>query len=85
MLPLAPDFIIELMSPSDRVSKTLEKMQMWIDSGVRLGWMIDPDRRHVYVYSSEGARKLENPDEVSGDPLLPGFVLELAPIWEPDW
>ncbi len=85
MLPLAPDFILELMSPSDRISQTREKMQMWIESGVRLGWMMDPDRRRVHIYSESRIQELENPSTISGDPVLPGFVLDLAPIWDPGW
>ena len=85
MLPLAPDFVVELMSPSDRISQTKRKMRMWIDSGVRLGWMIDPDRQIVYVYSGEGIETLEKPHTLSGDPVLPGFVLDLERIWTPGW
>ena len=85
MLPLAPDFVVELMSPSDRISQTKRNMQMWIDSGVRLGWMIDPDRRIVHVYSGEGIETLEKPHTLSGDPVLPGFILDLELIWTPGW
>ncbi len=85
LLPVVPDFVAELLSPSDRVSGAEAKMRMWIESGVRLGWMIDPKRRTVDAYSENDARTLENPASVSGDPVLPRFVLDLEPIWSPDW
>jgi len=91
-LPLAPDFVIELRSPSDRLRDQQDKMAEWIANGVRLGWLIDPEPRHVYVYrraadlgdpTSSGApvERHDNPDTISGDPVLPGFVLDLREIW----
>jgi Uma2 family endonuclease len=80
--PLAPDFVIELRSPSDRLGDLQGKMDEWIANGVRLGWLIDPGPRHVYVYRlGAPVERLENPAELSGDPLLPGFVLDLREIW----
>jgi Uma2 family endonuclease len=49
-LPLCPDFVVELMSPSDRLAKAQTKMQEWIANGVQLGWLLDPDHRTVYIY-----------------------------------
>jgi Uma2 family endonuclease len=80
--PLVPDFVIELRSPSDRLGDLQGKMEEWIANGVRLGWLIDPGPRHVYVYRlGAPVERLENPAELSGDPLLPGFVLDLREIW----
>ncbi len=59
-------------------------MQEYMENGARLGWLIDPETRRVYVYRlDEPARVLENPDKLSGDTVLPGFVLDLRPVWEP--
>ena len=84
-LPLCPDFVAELRSPSDRLENIQDKMQEYLENGARLGWLIDPEgRRRVHVYESgKEVQILENPDEVSGDPVLPGFVLDLRPIWAP--
>jgi Uma2 family endonuclease len=83
-LPLCPDFVVEIRSPSDRLSAVQAKMQEYIDNGARLGWLIDPANRQSYVYRpNHPVERLENPDTISGDPVLPGFVLELQRIWEP--
>ncbi len=86
--PLCPDFVIELRSSSDPLTGLQCKMEEYIANGARLGWLIDPldSRRRVYVYRS-GAKVevLERPESLSGEPELPGFTLELTPIWEPDF
>lgn len=81
-LPLCPDFVIELRSPSDRLADVKGKMQEYIDNGARLGWLLDPSNRQVYRYGPGVIEPLNNPQEIS-DPLLPGFVLNLREIWEP--
>ena len=81
-LPLCPDFAIELRSPTDRLNVLQDKMQEYLDNGMRLGWLIDPEQRRVYVYRPEtSVQQLENPETISGDPILPGFVLDLREIW----
>ncbi len=83
-LPLCPDFVVELRSPSDRLEQLQYKMREYAENGARLGWLIDPGERKVYVYEPEKeVRALENPGKISGDPILPQFVLDLGPIWEP--
>ncbi len=83
-LPLCPDFVVELRSPSDLLATIEAKMQEYIENDARLGWLIDPETRRVHIYRpDEPARVLENPDNLSGDPVLPGFILDLKPIWEP--
>jgi Uma2 family endonuclease len=83
-LPLCPDFVVEIRSPSDRLSTVQAKMQEYIDNGARLGWLIDSGSRVVYVYRpNQPVERLENPAAISGDPVLPGFVLDLQRIWEP--
>jgi len=82
-LPLCPDFVIELRSPSDTLKTVQEKMQEYLDNGAQLGWLIDPLKRRVYVYRPGAAvERLDNPTTISGDPELPGFVLDLTRIWE---
>lgn len=58
-------------------------MQEYIDNGAQLGWLLDPVDRRVYVYRPGIVMEcLENPETIAGDPVLPGFVLELAKIWD---
>ena len=83
-LPLCPDFVAELRSPSDPLATVQAKMREYVENGARLGWLIDPQARGVYVYEpGKKVRFLEDPDEVSGEPVLPGFALDLRPIWVP--
>ncbi len=83
-LPLCPDFAIELRSPSDDLDTIKAKMDEYIANGLRLGWLIDPEEKAVYVYRPNAAvQKLDSVSEVSGDPELPGFVLDLREVWEP--
>jgi Uma2 family endonuclease len=80
--PLCPDFVVELRSPSDDLETLQEKMEEYLANGTLLGWLIDPHEKKVYVYRpAEEVRCLEAPQQVSGDPLLPGFVLDLRKVW----
>ena len=83
-LPLCPDFVVEVRSPSDRLADLRDKMSEYMENGARLGWLLDPQSREAYVYRP-GARvqRLRNPGTLPADPELPGFVLDLAAIWEP--
>ncbi len=79
---LAPDFVAELRSPSDSLAMAQAKMAEYIENGVRLGWLIDPQQRRVYVYRpGQLVETLEDPATVSGETALPGFVLNLQEIW----
>jgi Uma2 family endonuclease len=79
---LVPDFVVELLSPSDSRRRLLEKMREYMANGVQLGWMIDPRRKHVYVYRPRRAPEvLDNPEWVSADPVLKGFRLHLPDLW----
>jgi Uma2 family endonuclease len=81
-LPVCPDFVLELRSPSDRLQDLHDKMQEYLANGARLGWLLDREPRHVYVYRPGApVERLENPETLSGDPVLPGFVLDLREIW----
>ncbi len=84
-LPLCPDFVIELESPTDRVADLKNKLQEYIDNGARLGWLLNPEVRQVLVYRpARAVEVLDHPEAVSGDPELPGFVLDIKGIWEPE-
>jgi Uma2 family endonuclease len=85
-LPLCPDFVVELRSPSDRLAAAQAKMGEYRANGARLGWLIDPEARRVHVYrpATAAPQVLDNPTAISGDPELPGFTLDLTEIWEPD-
>jgi Uma2 family endonuclease len=85
-LPLCPDFVVELRSPSDSLEALQEKLNEYIAAGARLGWLIDPVERRVHVYRPGApVEERDNPETLSGDPELPGFTLDLARIWEPDF
>lgn len=84
-LPLCPDFVIELISPTDTLAATQAKMDEYIENGAQLGWLIDPEPRRIHVYRPRAAVVvLENVAEVAAEPELPGFVLDLREIWEPN-
>jgi Uma2 family endonuclease len=82
-IPLCPDFVIEVASPSDDVSNLREKMTEYVGCGLRLGWLILPTRAQVEVYTPAGVETLSSPATISADPVLPGFTLELTSIWNP--
>jgi Uma2 family endonuclease len=80
--PLCPDFVVELMSPSDRLAETQAKMDEYVANGARLGWLIDRKNRTIHVYRpGRPVEILPDPASVSGDPELPGFVLDLRRIF----
>lgn len=80
--PLCPDFVVELMSPSDALEKTRAKMREYIDNGTRLGWLINRQQQQVEIYRShQDVEILLSPQTLSGEDILPGFVLDLAEIW----
>lgn len=81
--PIAPDFVLELMSPTDSLKETQKKMQEYLDNGVKLGWLINRKNRRVEIYRQGKAVELrESPTELSGEDVLPGFVLTLQFIWD---
>ena len=82
-LPLCPDFLIEVLSESDSRRTLEDKMQMWINAGAKLAWMIDPYAGEVLVYRP-GAEpeRLKSPDYVEADSVVSGFRLETARMWE---
>ncbi|MBC6418253.1 MAG: Uma2 family endonuclease [Prochloron sp. SP5CPC1] len=80
--PLCPDFVVELRSPTDSLPILKDKLQEYMENGASLGWLIDRQNRQVYIYRpSMEVECLNNPATVSGYPILPGFLLNLQPIW----
>jgi Uma2 family endonuclease len=80
--PLCPDFVIELRSESDALEPLQQKMQEYLDNGLRLGWLVNPQDRQVEIYRpSQSKRVLQNPQQVDGEDVLPGFVFDLSILW----
>ena len=81
--PIFPDFVVELRPDFEDLKHLQEKMQEYMrEPGVQLGWLIDRKNRRVYIYRPGVAEEcLENPATLSGDPVLPGFVLNMSKIW----
>lgn len=80
---ISPDFVVELRSATDRLSKLQAKMTEYIENGSLLGWLIDPIERRVYTYRpGKEVEILDDPAELSGEPVLPGFTLDLKEIWD---
>ena len=82
-LPLCPDLVIELRSPSDSIKTLQDKMQEYSENGASLGWLIDPEARRVLVFQPQKTMvSLDMPEFLSADDLLIGFRLELQKIWD---
>ncbi len=80
--PICPNFVIELRSSSDRLIRLQEKMQEYIDNGASLGWLIDRQNRKVCIYRpNREVEILDNPEAVTGNPELTGFILRMTKIW----
>ncbi|MCC5638965.1 Uma2 family endonuclease [Nostoc sp. CHAB 5844] len=80
-LPMAPDFVIELRSATDSLQTLQRKMQEYIDNGVRLGWLIDPQNKQVEIYRiGQEVEVLQSPSSLSGEDVLPEFFLDLFQI-----
>jgi len=82
-LPVAPEFVVEVMSPSDRLRAAQRKMRQWMDNGVEFGWLIDGDNQCVYVYrKGSEVQQVSGVTEIAGEGPVEGFVLDLTEIWE---
>jgi Uma2 family endonuclease len=80
--PLCPDFVVELRSPTDNLKDLQAKMDEYMANGAQLGWLIDPFEKRVYVYQPGAAvAVVEDPESLSGEPLLRGFTLQLRQVW----
>lgn len=80
--PICPDFVIELRSRSDSLKNLQNKMKEYVENGAALGWLIDPLEKKVHVYLPDTETEiLDNPKQVSGEPLLKGFYLNVRKLW----
>jgi len=80
--PICPDFVVELMSPSDNLIAVRVKLQEYLDNGIRLGWLINRDTQTVEIYRpGQPVELLNKPTTLSGEDVLPGFNLKLEKIW----
>ncbi len=80
--PLCPDFVVELLSETDDLEETQAKMQEYLDNGIRLGWLINPTTQQVEIYLRDRPIEvLQSPTTLSGEDVLPGFVLDLQLIF----
>ena len=80
--PVCPDFVVELRSDTDCLIRLQNKMQEYQDNGTRLGWLIDLEIRQVEIYcSGRNVEVLQSPTSLSGEDVLPEFVLNLKDIW----
>lgn len=78
---LAPDLVVEILSPDDRLGETLAKVGDWLQAGVRLVWVIDPERRRARVYRADGTEASLGEDaDLLGEDVLPGFACRLASV-----
>jgi Uma2 family endonuclease len=82
-LKIVPEFVAEMLSPSDSLRGAKKKMQCWMSNGVELGWLIDADHKTVYIYrQGQETRKVTGAKTLAGESPLEGFVMELDDIWE---
>ena len=80
--PLCPDFVVELRSKNDTISELQKKMKEYQLNGARLGWLIDTKNRKVEIYrENQEVEILENPNSLSGEDVLPRFILDLTEVW----
>jgi Uma2 family endonuclease len=80
--PIAPDFVLELMSPTDRLGDTQKKMQEYIANGIQLGWLVDRKKRDVEIYRpNQPVEVLDRPEILSGESILPNFELNMSIVW----
>ncbi len=86
LIPVCPDFVVEIRSESDDPQDQREKMERWIDYGARLGWLIDRYEGEVWIYRAgqPEAETLERPQQLDGEDVLAGLVVELGWLWEPE-
>ena len=81
-LRLCPEFVIEVMSPTDRLPVAQQKMRNWIANGAELGWLIDGNGMRVYVFRKNGEVRIVTGDHIDGEGPVEGFRLDLAALWE---
>ena len=80
-LPLAPDFVLKLMSPNDSLNELQNKMKEYVNCGVKLGWLINPDDQQVEIYRlGKNPEILDNPQSLSGEDVMPNLIVDLSEI-----
>ncbi len=80
--PICPDFMVDLRSKTDSLEKLQAKMREYIENGASLGWLIDRKNQRLEIYlPGKDVEVLERPVSLSGEDVLPGFVLELTEVW----
>jgi Uma2 family endonuclease len=81
--PICPDFVVDLRSSSDKIETLRAKMREYRENGAKLGWLIDRKHKRVEIYrQGEDVEVLEHPATLSGEDVLPGFVLDLTEVWQ---
>jgi Uma2 family endonuclease len=81
---LAPDLVVEVLSPSDRPGEVLDKIGDWLEAGCRLVWVVDPKRRNVRIYRANGTESLLTDSEtMNGEDVLPGFACPVGSFLQP--
>lgn len=81
-LPLVPDLAVEVMSPTDRFAALSQKARRYLSDGVQQVWVVDPERRAVFVYVSDSIIPLSEEDKLSAEAVIPGFALEIIKLFE---
>ena len=82
-LPIDPDFVLELMSPTDNLSELQNKLKEYMNCGVRLGWLINPDAKQVEIYrQGKDTEILDNPQTLSGEDIMPNLIVDLSEIFD---
>ena len=84
LIPVCPDFVVEIRSRSDSVARQQDKMEQWMAHGARLGWLIDAYNEKVWIYreGQDQPEELAKPDQLSGEDVLPGLTVDMARIWD---
>jgi Uma2 family endonuclease len=78
---MAPDLVVEVLSPSDRPGEVLAKIGDWLEAGARLVWVVDPRRRHARIYRQDGTEAvIAEHENLDGEDVLPGFSCQLTQI-----
>ncbi len=82
-LEIAPELVVEILSPDDRMSDMMRKLREYFDAGVKLVWVADPETKTVYAYRSiTDVREFKETDTLTGDDVLPGFSVPVASLFE---
>jgi Uma2 family endonuclease len=80
--PICPDFVVELRSKNDNMEPLQTKMREYLENGTRLGWLIDRKNKKVEISrQGQDVEVLDNPQTLSGEDVLPGFVMDLTEVW----